>query len=114
MILTSSLLHKCPIDSFQRFIHASSRNEIVFTRGATEAINLVANTWAVETLKPGDEILLSVMEHHSNLVPWQLVAAKTGAKLQVRRREEYDSVQESFLFITVSRGGGTIVGGTIS
>ena len=55
----------------------------MFTRGATEAINLVSNTWALENLKSGDEILLSVMEHHSNLVPWQIAAQKTGAKLQV-------------------------------
>jgi cysteine desulfurase / selenocysteine lyase len=69
----------------QRFINAASRDEIIFTRGATEGINLVANTWAMQELKPGDEILLSVMEHHSNLVPWQLVASRTGATLKVRR-----------------------------
>ena len=54
----------------------------MFTRGATEAINLVANTWGVTTLQPGDEIIISVAEHHSNIVPWQLVAAKTGAVLK--------------------------------
>ena len=67
-------------------MNAASRDEVIFTRGATEAINLVANTWGMKELKPGDEILLSVMEHHSNLVPWQLVAAKTGAQLKVRGR----------------------------
>jgi cysteine desulfurase/selenocysteine lyase len=65
-----------------RFIGASGPEEIVFTRGATEAINLVANTWGLSTLRPGDEIILSVAEHHSNIVPWQLVAAKTGAVLR--------------------------------
>ena len=56
--------------------------EIVFTRNATEAINLVAMTWALDQLQPGDEILTTVMEHHSNLVPWQMVAARTGAVLR--------------------------------
>ncbi len=63
------------------FIHAAGSQEVIFTRGTTESINLVANTWGVANLKPGDRILLTEMEHHSNLVPWQLVAAKTGAKL---------------------------------
>ena len=65
-----------------RFINAASPEEIVFTRNATEAINLVAHTWGAATLRPGDEVILSVAEHHSNLVPWQLVAAKTGAVLR--------------------------------
>lgn len=69
-------------DKVQHFVHAGAREEIVFTRGATEAINLVAYTWGLQNLKEGDEILLTVMEHHSNLVPWQLVAAKTGAVLK--------------------------------
>lgn len=64
------------------FINAASPNEIVYTRNASEAINIVAYTWAMSTLKPGDEILLSRMEHHSNLVPWQFVAQRTGAVLQ--------------------------------
>lgn len=69
-------------DKVQRFINAPVREEIVFTRGATEAINLVAYTWGVQNLKAGDEILLTVMEHHSNLVPWQIVAKQTGAVLK--------------------------------
>src|SRR3989338_8618883 len=64
-----------------RFIHASSEREIVFTRNATEAINLIANAWGRANLKPGDQILLTEMEHHSNLVPWQLIAQATGAQL---------------------------------
>jgi len=64
-----------------RFINARSADEIVFTRGTTEGINLVAATWGSSHLKPGDHILLTEMEHHSNIVPWQLLAERTGAKL---------------------------------
>ncbi len=69
-------------DKVAQFVNASSRNEIVFTRNATEAINLVAYSWALNNLKPGDEIITSVMEHHSNIVPWQMIAQKTGAVLK--------------------------------
>lgn len=69
-------------DKVAAFVNAASRNEIVFTRNASEAINLVAYSWGMNTLKAGDEIILSVMEHHSNLVPWQLVAQRTGAVLK--------------------------------
>jgi len=64
-----------------RFIHAPSAEEIVFTRGTTEAINLVAYSWGHENLRPGDRILLTEMEHHSNLVPWQLLARRVGAEV---------------------------------
>jgi cysteine desulfurase/selenocysteine lyase len=64
-----------------RFINARSADEIVFTRGTTESVNLVANAWGAKHLKSGDVILLTEMEHHSNLVPWQLLAQRTGAKL---------------------------------
>jgi len=64
-----------------RFLNAASPEEIVFTRGTTEGINLVANTWGLMHLKPGDTILLTEMEHHSNLVPWQMLAQRTGAKV---------------------------------
>jgi cysteine desulfurase/selenocysteine lyase len=64
-----------------RFINAKSAEEIVFTRGTTEAINLVAASWGAKNLKSGDVILLTEMEHHSNLVPWQLLAQRTGAKI---------------------------------
>ncbi len=62
-----------------RFIGAGSVDEIIFTRGTTESINLVANVWAAQFLKPGDVILYTGMEHHSNLVPWQLAAKRSGA-----------------------------------
>jgi cysteine desulfurase/selenocysteine lyase len=65
-----------------RFVGAAAPEEIVFTRGTTESINLVAASWAGAHLKPGDAILLTEMEHHSNLVPWQLVARRTGAELR--------------------------------
>ena len=65
-----------------RFIGAPAPEGIVFTRNATESINLVAHAWGRKYLRAGDEILLSVMEHHSNLIPWQLLARATGAKLR--------------------------------
>jgi cysteine desulfurase/selenocysteine lyase len=64
------------------FLHAASASEIVFTRGTTEAINLVAQSWGRGALAPGDEVLVTTMEHHSNLVPWQLLCAATGAILR--------------------------------
>jgi len=64
------------------FIKAASYKEIVFTKNASEALNLVAHSWGLANLKPGDEVLLSVAEHHSNLIPWQLVAQRTGAVLR--------------------------------
>ncbi|WP_264595344.1 cysteine desulfurase [Sphingobium sp. B12D2B] len=66
-----------------RFINAPSENEIVFVRGATEGINLVAQSWGGANLKAGDRILLSTLEHHSNIVPWQLIAERTGAQIDV-------------------------------
>jgi cysteine desulfurase/selenocysteine lyase len=65
-----------------RFINAADPAEVVFTRGTTESINLVASSWGGAHLKPGDVILLTEMEHHSNLVPWQLIAQRTGATLR--------------------------------
>ena len=66
-----------------RFIGAGSPDEVVFVRGATEGINLVAQCWAGEQLKAGDRILLSLLEHHSNIVPWQMVAERVGAAIDV-------------------------------
>lgn len=67
----------------QTFINAATTKEIVFVRGATEAINLVAQSYGRPTLKPGDEIIISEMEHHSNIVPWQLLCEQTGAVLKI-------------------------------
>ena len=65
-----------------RYVNAASVDEIIFTRGTTESINLVANAWGGKFLRQGDVILLTEMEHHSNLVPWQLLAERTGARLR--------------------------------
>ena len=65
-----------------RWINAPEPAEIVWTRGTTEALNLVANAWGLDRLGEGDEILLSVLEHHSNIVPWQILARRTGARLR--------------------------------
>lgn len=79
-----------------KFINARSRNEIVYTRNASEAINIVAYTWGLANLQKDDEIILSVMEHHSNIVPWQIIAQKTGAKIrfvELTDTEEFDLEQ---------------------
>jgi cysteine desulfurase/selenocysteine lyase len=65
------------------FLNSTNEKEIVFTRGATEAINLVAQTYGRQVLQPGDEILLSAMEHHSNIVPWRLLAEEKKALIRV-------------------------------
>jgi len=70
-------------DRVARFIGAASPNEIVFVRGATEGINLVAQSWGPANLKAGDRIMLSQLEHHSNIVPWQMLAEKVGAEIDV-------------------------------
>ena len=69
-------------DRVAQFLNASTREEIIFTRGTTESINLVASTWGVANLAAGDVILLTELEHHSNLVPWQLLAQRTGVQLR--------------------------------
>jgi cysteine desulfurase/selenocysteine lyase len=70
-------------ETVRQFLNAQAEQEIVFVRGATEAINLVAQSYARPRLQPGDEILISGMEHHSNIVPWQIVCAERGARLRV-------------------------------
>lgn len=67
----------------QKFLNAADEKEIIFVRGATEGINLVASSWGRANLTPGDEIVLSVLEHHSNIVPWQMIAEQTGAVIKV-------------------------------
>ena len=86
-------VHKLSVSATEAYEHARSRvrgflgaadhREIIFTRGATEAINLVAQSFARPRVKPGDEILITAMEHHSNIVPWQMLCEQTGAKLVV-------------------------------
>ena len=67
----------------RRFLNAASLREVIFTRGTTESINLVAQSWGRSTLQPGDEILITWMEHHANIVPWQMLCEQTGAVLRV-------------------------------
>ena len=76
-------LHEASRETVRRFINARSVSEIVFTRGTTESINLVASTFADSQMQEGDEVIVSVMEHHSNIVSWQLQAARKGIRLRV-------------------------------
>ncbi|MEO1576565.1 MAG: aminotransferase class V-fold PLP-dependent enzyme, partial [Pseudomonadota bacterium] len=71
-----------------RFLNAPAPENIVFTRGTTEAINLVANSYGRSQLKPGDEVVISWMEHHSNIVPWQMICEQMGATLKVARIDD--------------------------
>ncbi|MCL1468909.1 SufS family cysteine desulfurase [Argonema galeatum] len=83
-------------EKIAKFVNATFPQEIIYTRNASEAINLVAYAWGLTNLQPGDEVILSVMEHHSNLVPWQLVAKTTGAVLkfvELTPNQEFDLEQ---------------------
>lgn len=108
-------------DTVRRFIGASSPDEIIFVRGTTEGINLVAKTWGVQNVGEGDEIIVSNLEHHANIVPWQQLAAQKGAKLRVIpvddtgqvRLDEYQKLLNSRTKIVsvtqVSNALGTVV-----
>ena len=76
-------LHEASRERVRQFINAASTNEIIFTRGTTEAINLLASSFGEAFLREGDEVIVSTMEHHSNIVPWQLLEARKGIKLRV-------------------------------
>jgi cysteine desulfurase/selenocysteine lyase len=76
-------LHEASRETVRRFINARSTNEIVFTRGTTESINLLAYSYGEAMMKEGDEVIISTMEHHSNIVPWQLLAERKGIRLRV-------------------------------
>jgi cysteine desulfurase / selenocysteine lyase len=80
---TATRLYHDSRESVRDLINAAHDHEIIFTRGTTEGINLVAHSWGRQNLKPGDEILLSALEHHSNIVPWQMIAQETGAQIKV-------------------------------
>jgi cysteine desulfurase/selenocysteine lyase len=79
----ATALYEGAREKIRRFVNAASLAEIVFVRGTTEAINLVAQSWGRPQLAAGDEIVVSRLEHHSNIVPWQLLAAQTGARIRV-------------------------------
>ena len=76
-------LHEASRETVRQFINAGSTNEVVFTRGTTESINLLVSSFGDEFMQEGDEVILSVMEHHSNIVPWQLLAARKGIAIKV-------------------------------
>jgi cysteine desulfurase/selenocysteine lyase len=80
---TATTLYEQARLTVQKFINASCSEEVVFTHGTTESINLVAHSWSRAFLKPGDEVVVSAMEHHSNIVPWQIACELTGASLRV-------------------------------
>jgi cysteine desulfurase/selenocysteine lyase len=88
-------------DKVQSFINAANRNEVVFTRGTTEAINLVAQSFSRPKLKTGDKIVITHLEHHSNIVPWQLVCEQTGAELVVAPVDQSGQVDEQQLIETL-------------
>ncbi len=79
----ATALYEAARDRVVHFINAASRSEVILVRGTTEAINLVAQSYARPILKPGDEVLITYLEHHANIVPWQMVCEQTGAKLVV-------------------------------
>jgi cysteine desulfurase/selenocysteine lyase len=79
----ATVLHEASRETVRRFLNARSVNEIIFTRGTTESLNLLATTFAESQMKRGDEVIVSVMEHHSNIVPWQLQADRLGIVLRV-------------------------------
>src|SRR5947207_14978676 len=70
-------------EKVRNFVNASSEREIIFVRNATEALNLVAYAWGLSNLGPGDVVLVTELEHHSNFVPWQYIAKRTGAEFQI-------------------------------
>ncbi len=117
----ATTLYEGARDKLVRFVNARSRHEIIFVRGTTEAINLVAQSYARPTLKPGDEVLITHLEHHANIVPWQLVCEQTGAKLVVapmdsRGEVHVDAVESLmgprtrlFAFAHVSNALGTVL-----
>lgn len=85
-------LHEAARETVRRFVNAGSVNEIIFTRGTTEGLNLVASSFCEEFMQEGDEVIVSVMEHHSNIVPWQLQAAKRGIAIRVIPMNEFGDI----------------------
>ena len=92
LAMKSTEVYEGARETVRKFINAKSPNEIVFVRNATEALNLLAYSYGLNNLKKGDEILISIMEHHSNLVPWQMVAKKTGAILKYLYVDKYGQI----------------------
>jgi cysteine desulfurase/selenocysteine lyase len=117
----ATALYEGARDKLVRFINAASRHEIVFVRGTTEAINLIAQSYARPLLKPGDEVLITHLEHHANIVPWQIVCEQSGAKLVVAPMDFHGEVHVDavealmnertriFAFAHVSNALGTVL-----
>jgi cysteine desulfurase/selenocysteine lyase len=98
----ATALYESARDRLRAFINARSRHEIIFVRGTTEAINLVAQSYARPLLKPGDEILITHLEHHANIVPWQMVCEQTGATLSVAPIDSRGEVHEDAVVALMS------------
>jgi cysteine desulfurase/selenocysteine lyase len=117
----ATALYESARDRLVEFINAGSRHELILVRGTTEAINLVAQSYARPTLKPGDEVLITYLEHHANIVPWQILCEQTGARLVTvpidERGEVHLEAVESrmtprtrlFAFAHVSNALGTVL-----
>jgi cysteine desulfurase/selenocysteine lyase len=98
----ATALYEAARDRLVRFVNARSRHEVIFVRGTTEAINLVAQSYLRPVLKPGDEILITHLEHHANIVPWQMVCGQTGAKLVVAPIDSRGEVHEDAVVALMS------------
>ncbi len=92
----ATALFEASRNAAQQFIHASSREGIIFTRGTTEGINLVAYTWGRKNIKAGDEIIITEMEHHSNIVPWQILCEEKGAVLKMIPQQNGELLLDEF------------------
>lgn len=91
---TATEQYEAAREKVRRFIHAKSTEEIIFTRNATESLNLVAYSYGTMALKPGDEILVSIMEHHSDMLPWQQAAKRTGAVVKYLECDQQGKITE--------------------
>jgi cysteine desulfurase / selenocysteine lyase len=98
----ATALYETARDRLVQFINARSRHEVIFVRGTTEAINLVAQSYARPRLVPGDEILITHLEHHANIVPWQMVCEQTGATLVVVPIDSRGEVHEDAVVALMS------------
>src|SRR5260370_28642693 len=98
----ATALYETARDRLRKFVNARSRHEIIFVGGTTEAINLVAQSYSRPLLKPGDAILITHLEHHANIVPWQMVCGQTGAKLVVAPIDSRGEVHEDAVVALMS------------
>jgi cysteine desulfurase/selenocysteine lyase len=91
-------------DKVRRYINAASRKEVIYTRGTTEAINLVAYSWGRQNVGPGDLIVLTILEHHSNIVPWQILAQEKGARIEYVDIDENGELRLDQFHALLARG----------